>query len=753
MKNSKLLSNSTFNKILLLVLFPFVTAIFFLICSIIICSNNYKQSIKEQYALKLQNLYQENEVSLQSVSNSLRLVTNNTPIMNVVLSSPNISDNDIKITNDYLKQVMNSYSFVDSIILYDRTNNYTYTTNGNMGADSFFSQRYIYENYDINYWSSYKSPLSEKAILSPTFIYSDHEKKIVVPIVFTRVNNEIISNLIIVNVDISTAISEFNSKKLTPNSYLQIINRQTHQIFDENGLSQTISDELYKNIYMENTTVIDYKINGKKSLIIFYAPSNSILGYTYAAIVPYKDINDATKALNIILTIFTACSICILIFMVFFSAKHIYQPIDNILLLFSGSKKNNNDSIGSIRDSITELIQSNKTLQHEMSTVLPLAQEHYLTNLLNSKNQDINDADNNMLYFEHNYFCSVVVNINFTDEYYESFPDNVQRSYIDNEINTFIISSFRDKFNAYVIPTEANSIYVLINLPDDNFQDEIEKISSEIINAFERDSTLMQISVQSGGIFEGVSGLKKSHMLALEKANKFFEKANSHFIHLTPQVEENNPFVFDIKTENQLFNFLLVGNITDSIELIDKLIEENKSNNISDSNFIQLYVNLFNTVFKVFRTKKIKYDDENIGDIAIISKIISMPQNSMHSTLLSFIDYCKSLSADAKFDFNDIIQYIQNHYTEDISLDELASRYNLTVSYISKKIKELIGMNFVDYLATLRINDAKEMLVSSSKSINDIYEEVGFNHRNSFERTFKKYVGVSASSYRKEHKK
>lgn len=65
--------------------------------------------------------------------------------------------------------------------------------------------------------------------------------------------------------------------------------------------------------------------------------------------------------------------------------------------------------------------------------------------------------------------------------------------------------------------------------------------------------------------------------------------------------------------------------------------------------------------------------------------------------------------------------------------------------------KEQFGVNFVDYLAQIRINKAKEYL-STTKTIGEIFTLTGFNNRNTFLRTFKKITGLSPSEYKKHLK-
>ncbi len=96
-----------------------------------------------------------------------------------------------------------------------------------------------------------------------------------------------------------------------------------------------------------------------------------------------------------------------------------------------------------------------------------------------------------------------------------------------------------------------------------------------------------------------------------------------------------------------------------------------------------------------------------------------------------------------------VVSEIREHYTEDISLTSLAGKYNISMGRLSEMIKEHLSVNFSDYIASLRIQRAKELLRDDSLSIQEIAEIVGYNDYFYFTKVFKKVEGISPSKYRK----
>lgn len=99
---------------------------------------------------------------------------------------------------------------------------------------------------------------------------------------------------------------------------------------------------------------------------------------------------------------------------------------------------------------------------------------------------------------------------------------------------------------------------------------------------------------------------------------------------------------------------------------------------------------------------------------------------------------------------NDIRAYIEGNYANpDLSLKHLSDKFAINGKYSSQLFKAEFGMKFVDFLVSLRMQQAKKLLLECEDSINDISSKVGYTHPISFGRTFKKIVGVTPGDYRK----
>jgi two-component system response regulator YesN len=95
------------------------------------------------------------------------------------------------------------------------------------------------------------------------------------------------------------------------------------------------------------------------------------------------------------------------------------------------------------------------------------------------------------------------------------------------------------------------------------------------------------------------------------------------------------------------------------------------------------------------------------------------------------------------------LEYIENSYTQDISLSDVAEVVNLNPNYFSEVFKRETGVNFKEYLISKRIGSAKELLRNPAYKLNEIAELTGYNDTKNFGRSFKKTIGVTPMEYRK----
>ena len=106
-------------------------------------------------------------------------------------------------------------------------------------------------------------------------------------------------------------------------------------------------------------------------------------------------------------------------------------------------------------------------------------------------------------------------------------------------------------------------------------------------------------------------------------------------------------------------------------------------------------------------------------------------------------------NAPKKMEVSCVKSFLDEHYSEKLSLESVASHFFIDKHYLARLFKEQYGVTMVTYLQQVRITHAKRMLRFTDKSIEEIGLECGIGELNYFSRVFKKLEGVSPSEFRR----
>jgi AraC-like DNA-binding protein/ligand-binding sensor protein len=93
-------------------------------------------------------------------------------------------------------------------------------------------------------------------------------------------------------------------------------------------------------------------------------------------------------------------------------------------------------------------------------------------------------------------------------------------------------------------------------------------------------------------------------------------------------------------------------------------------------------------------------------------------------------------------------EYIEKHKTEELSLANVAKAAGASVFHFCKVFHKATGLKFTDYVARVRLEDARNRLLNPNRRISEIAYDVGFQSLTQFNRTFKRVFGQSPSDFR-----
>lgn len=135
-----------------------------------------------------------------------------------------------------------------------------------------------------------------------------------------------------------------------------------------------------------------------------------------------------------------------------------------------------------------------------------------------------------------------------------------------------------------------------------------------------------------------------------------------------------------------------------------------------------------------------------VGDMASLKEMI----NAIKTVFRSISDKCYGKTT--KSTMEKVVQYIHANYNTELRLENLAVIFGYNSAYLGKVFHQYTGENFNNYLDSIRIAEAKRLLEDGEYKVYEVAEMVGYSNINYFHNKFKRYVGISPLSYKKNRK-
>lgn len=101
------------------------------------------------------------------------------------------------------------------------------------------------------------------------------------------------------------------------------------------------------------------------------------------------------------------------------------------------------------------------------------------------------------------------------------------------------------------------------------------------------------------------------------------------------------------------------------------------------------------------------------------------------------------------YKLNQIVHYIEEHFSEKITLNQLSEDFSISKFYLAREFKKEYGMTLIQYILAKKITQAKALLRYSNLPIEEIALQCGIGDASYFNKVFKKMEGMTASHYRK----
>lgn len=532
-------------------------------------------------------------------------------------------------------------------------------------------------------------------------------------------------------------------------------------------LSSDLTNQGYINTIINsngNSGFFIDSVNGEKSAIM-YVKSNYI-DWIYVSIVPYSYLVKNLEYLTRIILIIIVLILLSAVISLFFISIRVYTPIEEI---FEKIKRISSEDKAHMVKSEVKIINNlldnfKRNYDHLGKKVLDnyyLLKFNFLNKLINAEytSSEISEGlAEYKLSFNKNYYLVACIKI---DDYINVLKNcRIQDIYLMKQGIINIAEEFlNEEYTAVGTDYDQRNIALIINtdkaaLEKEKFNSYISSIMDMVKKYFN-----LSISVGIGNVYTALDGLKQSCKEAEIALKNRLHKQREVVIYFDEINTGSTSCDFSGFVE-QIIGLIKSGKKAKCLQVLDHLISAIKENDLNHQQVENVFIELFVLVRKQLSGSGISFEDisgirfGDIIDFVITFETLDALQGYAGDILSRLCDW----SAENRKISNEeliakVIDYIDKHYYQDISLDKIADMLKLTPQYISKLIKDISGTNYLEYLTTVRIQKSEQLLLNTHLSVQEVAERVGYLCYRTFLQHFKMRTGTIPTQYRKLNNK
>lgn len=394
-------------------------------------------------------------------------------------------------------------------------------------------------------------------------------------------------------------------------------------------------------------------------------------------------------------------------------------------------------------------------LMQQYRDSLPLLKERYLIQLIEHTDMDISNITPNFT----NYQIAIsprdisvaVIRVDNIAEF--------RREMTSTEIELLLLAiiellaaSIGSKLHHEIIRFSGDLV-LIVNAASDAQKSSFSKALTFVKNAVaDRLENTLSIGVSAWGYDASQIHVAYTHALdALEyqyftgsNAIVSYDEIREYAIHKT---------FYPLDAERILLNSIASGQSEGIADQLDEFMIVLKVSNASSDQYKKASLALVFSVYHWCIENNVDTDQIFGADLSVLDDIAAIDKiSSLRTQLLGILEssaqkFARIRNVNSYMEM--ILKSIEEKYADDISLESIASEVFITPGYVSILFKQVLGINFVDYLQKVRSKRACELLADVRLKIYDISCKVGYKDEKYFSQVFRKNIGMTPTQYRK----
>jgi AraC-like DNA-binding protein len=505
--------------------------------------------------------------------------------------------------------------------------------------------------------------------------------------------------------------------------------------------------------------------HNKKMYSISYGQFTRIdSDWTYVSAAPMSSITAPLVFVSRLILIFSLTALILAFILSWFTSNRLYSPINKLLKNLGHEEEGlwrgkGRDVFTVIEQQMQNLSQKSDLLQSRLVEQVTQIKSSFILQLIQGylyhhTEEDLQVRMENYGWeLEGKSFTALEIQLTGLGE---SFSNNDESlvTFTAANIMEELANQMFDQFNILKF-TDLSVGVLVIHLNNHSFREELHLFADKATKTI-NEILQMQVTVT---ISEPTDSIKRIPYIFEEvrsgKRFRLFENSNQVIDLMEHERSGNiNQIHYPFAIEKEIIQAIRMGHTAEVENLIRPFLQELTEKGINEINIHQGIVQLYSSIqheilhsgihpHELFEGKNMY---EELSQIRDTERIIKWFTDDVVGPYIQKLE--GRMNIELKRVIEKVVTKIQESYADDISLESCADEVGTNPYSLSKAFKQMVGINFIDYLTQLRIEKAKELLINSDMKINDIAEGVGYRH-SYFNRIFKKQIGIPPSQYRK----
>lgn len=308
-----------------------------------------------------------------------------------------------------------------------------------------------------------------------------------------------------------------------------------------------------------------------------------------------------------------------------------------------------------------------------------------------------------------------------------------------------------------------NMMACLLNFSDsaspEAAMEDMRSIAEEALR-FIGDRFHIHFTVSGSDIHRSLANVPQAYHEALHAMQYRMMLGTRIFIGYGQTLHEHSSYSYPLDQEQQLSNLIQAGEADSAREMLERIIAENLSRPGISADMIRcLLFDISSTMMKAAMESGLENDGLFADNLHILKALVNgATVMETKERLAEFLDQLCKLAEERKKKGKhrlkeNVIAYIADNYQEqNLSVNSISEHFGVHPSYLSRYFKEQTGDMLSEYISRYRIEQSKLLLLQDDMLIKEISDRVGIFSVTTFVRLFKKYEGVTPSTYKENRR-